>query len=267
MDSSLTKACTIKLTNFEGPFDLLFHLIEINKVNIYDIPINEITDQYMEYLFAAKELNLEIASEFLVMAATLLHIKSRMLLPERKDKEDDGVDPREELVNKLIEYKKFKSFSQVIKGREKEWETIYYKLPEIYDFEWEDEILELSPELLAAAYTALLNKNESKINRKVGEIQQILMHEKVSIKNVMREVLEILLGKKSFRFSHVFSFKNRSKTEIVTGFIAILELSKLKRTKIEQPKQFADIYVHKVDFEITGLKVDDYESEFENLKL
>ncbi|HEX9060229.1 MAG TPA: segregation/condensation protein A, partial [Clostridia bacterium] len=97
MESALTKACTIKIQNFEGPFDLLFHLIEKNKINIYDIPVNEITDQYMEYLFAMKEMDLEIASEFLVMAATLLHIKSRLLLPEKKTgkEEEEAVDPRE----------------------------------------------------------------------------------------------------------------------------------------------------------------------------
>ncbi|HPZ06121.1 MAG TPA: segregation/condensation protein A, partial [Clostridiales bacterium] len=87
MESALTKACKIKINNFEGPFDLLFHLIEKNQFNIYDIPINTITDQYMDYLFAMQEMDLEIASEFLVMASTLLHIKSKMLLPSRKEEQ------------------------------------------------------------------------------------------------------------------------------------------------------------------------------------
>ena len=133
MESALTKACTIKIQNFEGPFDLLFHLIEKNQVSIYDIPINEITDQYMDYLFAMKEMDLEIASEFLVMAATLLHIKSRMLLPDRKEKQEEDIDPREELILKLVEYKKYKEFSAALKIRESEWEKVYYKLPEIID--------------------------------------------------------------------------------------------------------------------------------------
>ncbi|NTV91127.1 MAG: segregation/condensation protein A, partial [Clostridiales bacterium] len=109
MESVLTKACTIRIQNFEGPFDLLFHLIEENKVNIYDIPINIITDQYMEYLFAMQELDMEVASEFLLMASTLLHIKSRMLLPQKKEASpEDEIDPREELVMRLLEYRKYK---------------------------------------------------------------------------------------------------------------------------------------------------------------
>ncbi|GAE89066.1 segregation and condensation protein A [Acetivibrio straminisolvens JCM 21531] len=92
MESALSKACTIKIQNFEGPFDLLFHLIEKNQIDIYDIPIHEITDQYMDYLFAMQELDLEIASEFLVMAATLLHIKSKLLLPSPKQEKEEELD-------------------------------------------------------------------------------------------------------------------------------------------------------------------------------
>jgi len=111
MKSALTDACTIKLQNFEGPFDLLFYLIEKNQIDIYDIPILEITEQYLDYLNAMQELDLDIASEFLVMAATLLHIKSRMLLPKREPlpgEETESADPREELIIKLLEYKKYK---------------------------------------------------------------------------------------------------------------------------------------------------------------
>ena len=119
MESALTKACTIKIQNFEGPFDLLFHLIEKNKINIYDIPINEITDQYMDYLFKMQELDMEVASEFLVMAATLLHIKSRLLLPNPRQDEKEEIDPREELVLKLVEYKRYKRFTEILKQRGK----------------------------------------------------------------------------------------------------------------------------------------------------
>ena len=129
MESSLTYACQIKIENFEGPFDLLFHLIEKNKMNIYDIPINDITDQYMDYLYGMKELDMEVASEFLLMAATLLHIKSKLLLPSKKDKEEEAeVDPREELILKLIEYKKYKEFAESLRKREAQWEGAVYKL-------------------------------------------------------------------------------------------------------------------------------------------
>jgi len=119
MESALTKACTLKLDNFEGPFDLLFHLIEKNQVDIYDIPINTITDQYLDYLYAMQQLDLEVASEFLVMASTLLHIKSKMLLPDKKEQKEEVLDPREELVKRLIEYKRYKEFAKELKELEK----------------------------------------------------------------------------------------------------------------------------------------------------
>lgn len=244
MESALTKACTIKIQNFEGPFDLLFHLIEKNQVNIYDIPINEITDQYMEYLFAMKELDLEIASEFLVMAATLLHIKSKMLLPEKKEKAEEEIDPREELVLKLIEYKKFKDFSKELKKREEIWDKVYYKLPEIIEFAQEEEIIELSAAELRSSYIELLEKNRKKMNNTVAKMTTIIQHEKVSLKSKMREVLVFLFKRTFFRFSELFSLKSKSRIEVVTGFMAILELSKLKRVSLEQHSQFSEIIIH-----------------------
>ena len=158
MESVLTNACKIKIDNFEGPFDLLFHLIEKNQFNIYDIPINAITDQYMEYLFAMQEMDLEIASEFLVMASTLLHIKSKMLLPSRKEEDQQEADPREELVLKLLEYRKYKDFSNVLREREKEWSKVYWKLPEPITCIRKDEVVELVPDELKRVYTELLEK-------------------------------------------------------------------------------------------------------------
>ena len=134
MNSPLSDACIIKLNNFEGPFDLLFHLIEKNKVDIYDIPISEITDQYLDYLFAMQKMDLNVASEFLLMAANLLHIKSRMLLPKVKGETEQGEekDPRDELAEKLVEYKKYKELSLCLKKLGEEWSKAYYKIPEIY---------------------------------------------------------------------------------------------------------------------------------------
>ena len=159
MESALTNACTIKIDNFEGPFDLLFHLIEKNQFNIYDIPINTITDQYMDYLFAMQEMDLEIASEFLVMASTLLHIKSKMLLPSRKEEQQQEEDPREELVSRLLEYRKYKDFSYVLREREKEWTRVWWKLPEPITCVRRDEVVELVPEELRRVYTELLERN------------------------------------------------------------------------------------------------------------
>jgi segregation and condensation protein A len=242
----LTNACRIKIDNFEGPFDLLFHLIEKNQFNIYDIPINIITDQYMEYLFAMQELDLEIASEFLVMAATLLHIKSRMLLPERNQKEPEETDPREELVMRLLEYRKFKDFTNVLRQREYEWAKVFYKLPEIIGVPDNEEVLELEPCKLRDVYLELLDKNKRKINPNAN-INRVIQHEKVSLKSKMREIVRELLKKSRLRFSELFSFGIRSTADIVMGFMAALELAKMKKIKINQRKMFGEIYMDRID--------------------
>ncbi|NLV36257.1 MAG: segregation/condensation protein A [Clostridiaceae bacterium] len=247
MESALTNACKIKIENFEGPYDLLFHLIEKNQFSIYDIPINTITDQYMEYLFAMQEMDMEIASEFLLMTATLLHIKSRMLLPSRKQDEQEEVDPREELVMRLLEYRKYKEFSGALKNREEEWARIYYKLPEIVPITKRDETLELIPAELQRVYRELLEANVRKMNPNVSGMNRIIQHEKVSMKSKMREIIRELLKKGRLKFSEIFSFKLRSTTDIVTGFLAILELARMKRVKLEQRKAFDEIYIKKAE--------------------
>lgn len=182
--TTVSTACTIKIGSFEGPFDLLFHLIEKNKVNIYDIPISEITGQYMDYLFDMQKMDLDIASEFFLMAATLLHIKSKMLLPSRQQEnaEDEEADPREEIREKLIEYKKYKGFSLYLQDMEEKWSGIYYKLPELYVVEITNDKLVVSNELLINSYIELLKRNKNKANQRIGEMEQIIQREKVSIK-------------------------------------------------------------------------------------
>lgn len=243
MESSLTKACTLKLDNFEGPFDLLFHLFEKNKVDIYDIPINEITDQYLDYLYAMQQLDLEVASEFLVMAATLLHIKSKTLLPDKKEQKEEELDPREELVRRLIEYKRYKEFTTELRQMEKMWDRVVFRLPESLDIPAREEILEIDPQILRQQYLKLLIENKKKINVGAKNITKLIEHEKVSLKSKMREVIKQLINKFSFKFSELFSLKIKSKTEVVTGFMAILELAKMKKVRIEQKQQFDDINV------------------------
>lgn len=243
MESSLTKACTLKLDNFEGPFDLLFHLFEKNQVDIYDIPINTITDQYLDYLYTMQQLDLEVASEFLVMAATLLHIKSKTLLPDKKEQKEEEIDPREELVKRLIEYKRYKEFTVELKQMEKLWDKVVFRLPEALDIPVKEEVLEIDPQILRNQYLKILNINKKKINLGAKNITKLIEHEKVSLKSKMREVVRQLLNKVSFKFSELFSLKSKSKTEVVTGFMAILELAKIKRVKIIQNKQFSDIHI------------------------
>lgn len=243
MESALTKACTLKLDNFEGPFDLLFHLFEKNQVDIYDIPINTITDQYLDYLYTMQQLDLEVASEFLVMASTLLHIKSKMLLPDKKEQKEEELDPREELVKRLIEYKRYKEFTRDLRDLEKKWETVVFRLPEALDLPVREEVLEIDPQILRQQYLAILDRNKKKINASARNITKLIEHEKVSLRSKMRDVIKQLLNKVSFKFSELFSLKTKSKTEVVTGFMAILELAKMKRVKIVQTQQFSDIHI------------------------
>mgnify|MGYP000448170414 CR=1 FL=1 len=247
MESVLSKACTIKIQNFEGPFDLLFHLIEKNEMDIYDIPINEITDQYMDYLFEMQEMDLEVASEFLVMAATLLHIKSKLMLPSLKQNKEEEIDPREELILKLVEYKKYKQFAEILKLREKEWAKVCYRQPEEIDIKSVDESIELSYDELKRVYVNIIERNERKINKGASKITQILQVEKVSLKSKIREVIRTLINKACFRFSDIFSFTTKSRLEVVTGFLAILELAKLKKISIMQNSHFSEIIVHRTD--------------------
>ncbi|EPR13338.1 segregation and condensation protein A [Ruminiclostridium papyrosolvens] len=267
MESSLTNACTLKLDNFEGPFDLLFHLFEKNQVDIYDIPISSITDQYLDYLYAMQQLDLEVASEFLIMAATLLHIKSKTLLPSKKEEKQEEKDPREELVRRLVEYRRYKEFTQDLKEMEKKWERVSFRLPETLDLPVREEIMEIDPQVLRQQYLAILDRNKKKMNLRAKNITKLIEHEKVSLRSKMREVVKQLIHKVSFKFSELFSLKTKSKTEVVTGFMAILELAKMKKVKIVQNQQFSDIHVvgntqnEKEDYELYN-DIDENINEF-----
>jgi len=264
LESSLKNACILKIQNFEGPFDLLFHLLEKNKIDIYDIPINEITDQYMEYLYAMQQLDLEITSEFLVMAATLLHIKSKGLLPEKKKNEEaveEEKDPREELVKKLVEYRKYKDICETFKEREIEWQKVFYKLPEVINIKPEPQLIRMEPEELRNVYTALLEKASKRINNNnTVKMAQIIQHEKISLKSKMKEIIKSLYNKICIKFSEIFSLKKKSRAEVVTGFMAMLELSKMNKIRIEQKRLFSDIMIYNNDHDYgSNLKIHDEE--------
>ncbi len=244
MKSALTDACTLKLENFEGPFDLLFYLIEKNQIDIYDIPILDITEQYLDYLSAMQELDLDIASEFLVMASTLLHIKSRMLLPNRESLEDEEtVDPREELIIKLLEYKKYKEYSKIMSIREERWSCAHYKLPEaIPDIIAEDE-LEVSSETLRICMENALRKYRDKMDDVSKKMKRILNQEKVSLRSKVKEILEFLKSGVKLCFSRIYNPKEKSRLEVATGFLATLEVVRIGQALIHQNTDFGEIYL------------------------
>ena len=244
MKSALTDACTIKLQNFEGPFDLLFYLIEKNQIDIYDIPILEITEQYLDYLNAMQELDLDIASEFLVMAATLLHIKSRMLLPKREslsEEEAESADPREELIIKLLEYKKYKEIAVELKNMEAFQSRIIKRNPEDLSFLKKEEfsITNLTLDDLMSTYLNIINAE-----KRVEPIH-IVKRDLIPISRKIKDVFKYICSCSSIiKFSSLL--KNiRSKAEKIVTFLAVLELIKMNKISAEQESIFGEITIYR----------------------
>jgi len=230
----------IKLPIFEGPLDLLLHLIREHEINIYDIPIAFITQQYLEYIELLKNLNLEIAGEFLVMASTLIYIKSRTLLPKSEvgtDMEEEGEDPREELVRKLLEYKKYKEAAGLLRDKEIAYKNVFTRKTE-NELPDEDELLvEVSIFDLLSAF-----KNVIK-NIKSSDTFEISVDE-VSVTERINYIMEALGNSPYILFESLFSDMTR-KMELIATFLALLELIRLKLVKIQQTKRFSTIRIFK----------------------
>jgi len=232
----------IKLDSFEGPMDLLMHLIEKNKINIYDIPIAEVTEQYLAYLEQFKEFNIEVASEFLVMAATLLQIKSRILLPKPKkndeDEEDPELDPRQELVDRLLEYRRFKEVSEVLDQLAADRSKMFFREPEQLLTQYIS-LEGLDVNLLVTAFNAVLEANVDDTT--------LVSREKFSVQDKMMDIMVLLhKSKQGILFTDAFT-RAGTKSELVVTFLALLELIKLKRVLIEQKCSFAPICIKAKD--------------------
>jgi segregation and condensation protein A len=227
---------SFKLDQFEGPLDLLLFLIKKNEVSIYDIPIARITEQYLDFLSQAAELDLEDATEFQAMAATLLHIKSRTLLPVEADLDDDGLDPRQELVDRLIEYQKFKKLSGLMeeKEREAEWIIERKRLQRDLPFEDEEGLWEqLDIWALLKTFTALL-ENHLPQERIIDLYEEVTINEKTAL------LLEFLEKQGKCRFTDLLIRKG-SVMDFVCAFLAILEAAKARMILIFQNRMFGDI--------------------------
>lgn len=241
-----------KLQVFEGPLDLLLHLIDKNKVNIYDIPIVMITEQYMEYVRQMDRQDLNVVSEFLVMAATLLDIKAKMLLPKEPVEEEEAEDPRAELVQKLIEYKKYKYMSYELKDRQVDACKYMYKKPtipeEVKKYETPvdlDQLLDgLTLKRLNDIFKEVMRRQTDKIDpirSKFGKIEK----EEVSIEEKMDFVLEYASKNRRCSFRNLLK-KQCSKIQIIVTFLAILELMKTGRINIMQERIFDEIIIDAV---------------------
>lgn len=242
----------VKLQVFEGPLDLLLHLIDKNKVNIYDIPIVEITEQYLEYIQQMAQEDLNVMSEFMVMAATLIDIKCKMLLPKEVNEEGEEEDPRAELVQQLLEYKMYKYMSFELRDRMNEAARTFYKkstIPdEVLDYEQPvdtDGILDgITLERLNSIFQAIMKRQDDKIDpirSKFGKIEQ----EEVSLPEKLDYVGQYAKEHKKFSFRDLLS-KQCSKTQVVVTFLAILELMKAGSIRIHQEHIFDDIEIETV---------------------
>lgn len=249
MENSFEKL-NFKLEVFEGPLDLLLHLIEKNKVNIYDIPIAEITDQYMAYLDEMKRRDLDIMSEFLVMASTLLSIKSKMLLPKPEVTEDsESEDPRQELVDKLIEYKMVKELSKELRELECDADQIYYKAPTIPDEvrQYEepvdlDELLDgLTLKKLNEIFNQVLLRQKNRVDPIRSGFREI-KKEETTVEEKQAYIKSYMLSHSSFSFRNLLTAQS-SKTEIIVTFLAILEMMKAGEIHTTQDGTFADIII------------------------
>jgi len=211
----------VRIENFEGPLDLLLHLIKKNEINIYDIPIAMIAQQYLGYIEAMKDLNLNVAGEFLVMAATLLQIKSKMLLPvdETAEDEEDGPDPREELVRRLLEYKTFKEAARQLDTQERMWREIYSRQPVP-----EEETVESDEALLDnIGLFDLVDALQGILNRNPGKKLLEIIPDNLTVRDRMNVILEALEEQESIAFEALFESSCHRMVIIVT-FLALLEL-------------------------------------------
>lgn len=240
---------TVKLQVFEGPLDLLLYLLDKNKVNIYDIPIVEVTAQYMEYIAEMKRQDLDVLSEFLVMAATLIDIKSKMLLPRDPDDEEEEIDPRAELVQQLLEYKMYKCMAYELKDRQVDAQRVMFKKPtipeEVLEYQEPLNVEELVSDVTLAKlneiFKSIMRKQQDKIDplrSKFGKIEK----EEVSLEEKTEYLENYATTHKHFSFRSLLEAQS-SKVEVIVTFLAILELIKTGKILISQEHIFDDIQI------------------------
>ena len=232
----------VRMENFEGPLDLLCHLIDKNKMDICDIKICEITNQYLDYLKEMQQMNLDVTSEFIVMASKLIYLKSKSLLPTIVEDEEEEID----LVQMLIEYKKYKEFTATLKERIENYGGKFYKSPDKLELPKGKLEKSFEAELIPKIYSDFVKKEIEKKNIRADNINRLATSEKFTIKSKIKEILKELWKKPTFVFNKLFNIKKRPKVEVVTAFLSLLELSKMNRIKITQDSLFGDINVVKL---------------------
>lgn len=230
-----------KINEFEGPLDLLLHLIKKSNIDIYDISLSDITDQYLEYIHQMEELNLDIASEYLVMASELLEYKSRSLLPKKIEDDKEEEDPKEELIKRLVDYKKYKEITSEFKKLEDIRSEIYTKTPSNIN-EYDEKVInnsELSVNDLISAFKKFIDRKEYEkpLNTKITT-------KELSVSDRIIKIKEILKMKNEVNFIDLFD--KLTKDYVVVTFLSILEMSKNKEIEIKQDNNFGNIIIKEV---------------------
>lgn len=238
-----TKKYAIKLDNFEGPLDLLCHLIDKNKMDIYDVKISDIADQYIQYINELESYNLEVTSEFLIMASTLVYLKSKSLLP--KTVEDEAELTEEELLQRIIEYKKYKEISNKFKNMYNIYSKRFYKLPDKVELPKQKLEAEYTKDIIVSNYKKILDKNKKKINQNKDNIEKIAVVENVSVTSKVKDIFRELIKRPKFVFNKLFTLSKCNKQEVVTAFSGLLELSRRSKVTATQVELFGDIVVEK----------------------
>lgn len=258
-----------KLEKFEGPLDLLLYMIEKDKIDIYDIPIIEITSQYLEYMRHMDDRDLDMMSDFLVMASTLIDIKIRFLLPREVDEETgEEIDPRTELVLRLLEHKKFKELAWELEKLEEDAKKIWYKDPTLpkevaqYNPKPDLDILfgDVDMVKLRDIYENILNRKEERIDvqrSKFGNIEK----EEISLEHKLGNIIAYLKGTKRFSFKDLLQ-KSSSRLEVVVSFLAILELMKVGKINLKRDEINQDMYIERVDDEIGNFDMEDWQDSY-----
>jgi segregation and condensation protein A len=221
----------VKIDIFEGPLDLLLHLIQKDDLDIYDIPISQITQEYLSYIDILKDLNLTVAGEFLVMASTLIQIKAKTLLPSEAVSEE-GPDPRSELVQRLLEYQKFKEAAQILDKKFDAQRDVYYRGAPL--FSKDDQTLSVDLSELLDAFKEVLETADT-------DVREILVEE-IPVEVRIREILDLLETKPFVMFRELFPPNATRKTLVVT-FLALLELIRLHQVRVAQTDNFGEIHI------------------------
>jgi segregation and condensation protein A len=231
---------------YEGPFDLLLSLIDKNKIDIYDIPVHIITEQFIAHIQLWEEMNLEVASDFILMAATLLEIKSKMLLPQETtivDGDEVEIDPRDELVKRLVEYKLFKEIADGLKKSESIFSRVYYKPQEdVSDFRDPfDELTSIQLKDLVETLNGILERfRYSNPSEEAFQLER----EEISMEECTCEIQGRLYGIKSFKFSELFA-ENRSRSKIIAYFLSLLEMMRMRLVLVKQDLRNSDLIIEK----------------------